>query len=285
MIDMSGNILRDLHLQNPRFRDMRAQHEAERIEAERIKAEQEAAAQKEAAEIRKQVEEEASRMEAQYYEMLGIMDEFNSLLSHTLLELESLDQTNYAGNVIKVLAVLQPIKNTTLPRMELLLQSAKRDPMFDECYQDVFVHGFTTLEMNIFNIMADKKGINDASVEGTIRALLAQLVKNGAPEITVEVDNSVNIPEETLRMIVEECRRAGLANDAIVVKLIEEYGVPAEMAESVLVACAVDGNQAYPPIDQYYNADAYNTEDFYNDAGIIGDGDDNDSGGDGFGFN
>lgn len=219
--------LREIQMQNPRFRARLEEHE------------------------RKQ-EEERQLLEYKEDRILYIknsVNEFDSALENALISLNRLaQQTNYLGDSYLVLSVIQPIKNDTIPRMkasyeDYLLQMNLIQERFNAetrtqvenngKYDDHFKEGFSSLSTNIYNTFQTLQGVNDNKIRLTLEQIFTILSNYGAPPIELETEQS-NIDQETIQILIDNYRQMGYNNDAIIDTMMTVYNIDPNITMALL---------------------------------------------------
>lgn len=211
---MSQSLL-DIQMQNPNFRKRWEAHQKELIE------------QRQAIEKQKVLDDRL------LWEANENMREFNMIVDEAITRLHSIPtDVTYNNNAVAILAVVQPIKNDTIPRMEECVASAAEG--FKEAQHDEFCNGFIKLNEAIFTVCSNLIGIGKhKNVCDALNSILSVCQRYGAPEVKIEVEPEspkADIDQATLDKVIRQQRESGLGDDEIVDHLTNTFGISQDFA-------------------------------------------------------
>lgn len=221
---MEGLSLKEIQMQNPRFRAKFNEHNKKQHKIEQYK--------------QKRIETIEDNIQ-----------DFDTSLNHATTSLNTLlEKTNYLGEPYLVLCVIQPIKNDTLHKMKdayesYVIQMDKIEKKFDSDvrkqiedegkYDIHFKEGFILLSTTIFNIFESLEGVTDHKITSTLNEIFMTLSTYGAPPIELETEKT-NIDQETIQLIIGNYRQNGYDDNAIIETIMLVYNIEPDITRTFL---------------------------------------------------
>lgn len=246
MSQQGGFSLRELQLENPRFRAMYEAAQSERSRREELERHEQ--------EEREQKEQFYSRLEGASQRSLDNISELASALDKNVLS--KVRGRNFRFEQHLVHDYVTSLQDFYIPRIQeqfnILQDNLERaasqlDPKLhqtlEEKFEPQYSEAINGIVNNIYSSFSSASGINSPDVAQILNNLFTEMETYGGPPVSIEIEEDRPLDPEIVNDMITTLRAQGLRPEQIKRDLSQRFNVP----ETAINSLMVDHRRNIPP--------------------------------------